>query len=153
VNPRHAASVLGGIISVLASVVGGCNKSNVPDNGKPTNLTPGIVVQLRHGSRLRVIQTSSSHAIVVQLQGMCRFRIDPPRPSSSDSQYLIVQTRGASIETAYAEFQVLARSDTTEVSVSYIPSLSERRSDVTVTSRTALAQPIHLQDGMALRLP
>src|SRR5512143_1064739 len=151
VNPVRLASLVFGIVPLLVLPAAGCNTSSVPDNGKPTYLTGDISVQLRHGSRLRLIQTSSNGPIIVQLHGMCRFRVAASRLVAFDAQHLIVETRGASIATAYAEFQVSAWSDTTEVSVSHMP--SDRSSDVTVTARAGLAQPIHLHEGMVLHLP
>ena len=130
-----------------------CAASSIPDDGTVVNLTSDIRVQLRRGSRLRVVRSSFNGPTIVQLQGTCRFRVTPAHPASSDAQDLIIYTRGASIAAKYAEFQVFARGETTAVFVSDLPPVSGRYSDVLMARRSPPSPPVHIRAGMALRFP
>src|SRR5512143_3384468 len=109
VNPVRLASLVFGIVPLLVLPAAGCNTSSVPDKGKPTNLTGEISVQLRHGSRLRPIQTSSNGPIIVQLQGMCRFQVAASRLVAIDAQHLIVETRRSGRRPPHCDVDVRAR--------------------------------------------
>jgi hypothetical protein len=131
----------------------GCTASSIPDDGRPRSLTRGIEVALRHGSSLRVIDTLASGAATVQLQGTARFRASPERLAPTDSPYLVVFTRAASIATVYGEFQVVARGDTTDIAVSRMPAVANRHSDVVVTRAGRQSPSMHVQEGTSLHIP
>jgi ferric-dicitrate binding protein FerR (iron transport regulator) len=128
-----------------------CDTTVVPDNGIRTELGRDIAVQVRRGSRLRVLRSTLDGVVRVELRGTARFRVDGTAASSSPR--LVVYLPEATIETRRAEFQVSARGDKTDVAVSSMAPTSGMPSNVVVTPRATSAHPLQIREGTTLQLP